>query len=124
MKRMLMVAALGLVAGGQYALAADLPQAPAPMPRAPATYVPTIAPVYNWSGFYFGINGGYGFGNSTWTDPTFRGPGNTTGSFSTNGFLVGGTVGANFQASIRSGKFQGITWPTTPRGATLRPGAT
>ncbi len=92
MKRILIAAALALAAGGQ-ALAADLPQpAPPPPPRAPATYVPTTAPVYNWGGVYFGINGGYGFGTSTWTD----GLGGST-SNSPNGFLVGGTLGANFQ---------------------------
>jgi len=34
------------------------------------------------------------------------------------------SAGASFQASISSGKFHGITWPTTPSGATRRPGAT
>ena len=33
-------------------------------------------------------------------------------------------AGAIFHESISSGKFQGITWPTTPRGSILRPGAT
>jgi len=33
-------------------------------------------------------------------------------------------AGAIFQASIRSGKFHGMTWATTPSGATRRPGAT
>ena len=31
-------------------------------------------------------------------------------------------AGAIFHASISSGKFHGITWPTTPSGATRRPG--
>ena len=66
-----------------------------PAPRAPATYVPTTAPVYNWGGVYIGINGGYGFGQSNWTDPVF-GP---TGNFTVSGGLVGGTIGANFQAN-------------------------
>ncbi len=92
MKRMLIAGAFALAAGGQ-AFAADLPQPAPPPPRAPATYVPTTAPVYNWGGVYLGINGGYGFGNSTWTDAA----GDSTGSFSTDGFLLGGTLGANFQ---------------------------
>ena len=87
MKRILFAGAV-MVAGMGYALAADLPPA-APPPRAPATYVPTIAPVYNWGGFYIGANGGYSFGSSTWT------PG--TSSFNVNGAVAGGTVGANFQ---------------------------
>ena len=58
-------------------------------------YIPTVAPVYNWGGINLGINGGYGFGQSQWTDPA-----NAVGSsgyFSANGGLVGGTVGVNFQ---------------------------
>jgi len=91
MKRILWAGAFALVAGGQ-ALAADLPPPP-PAPRAPATYVPTTVPVYNWSGIYIGLNGGYGFGTSNWTDPVAG----ATGNFDTNGWLAGGTVGANYQ---------------------------
>ncbi|HML07129.1 MAG TPA: outer membrane beta-barrel protein [Xanthobacteraceae bacterium] len=94
MKRIVIAAALALAAGGQ-ALAADLPQpAPPPPPRAPATYVPTVVPTYNWGGVYIGINGGYGFGDSDWTNSAAS---TSTGSFSTDGFLIGGTLGANFQ---------------------------
>ncbi len=53
MMRMLIAGALALAAGGQ-AMAADLPPAAAPPPRAPAAYAPP--PVYNWSGFYIGGN--------------------------------------------------------------------
>jgi len=94
MKRILIAGALALAAGGQ-ALAADLPPGPMP-PRAPATYVPVAVPYYNWGGIYLGINGGYdGFGNSNWTNGPLA---TSTGSFSTKGFLGGGTLGANFQA--------------------------
>jgi outer membrane immunogenic protein len=84
-------AAIGLCAP---AFAADLP--PAAAPRAPAVYVPPVLPVYNWSGIYLGINGGYGFGSSEWTDPLNL-AGTSSGSFNTNGGLVGGTLGVNFQ---------------------------
>ena len=92
MKRILLAAALALAAGGQ-ALAADLPQPGPPPPRAPATYVPTPAPVFTWTGIYVGINGGYGFGDSSWSTLGLV----PTGNFSTSGFLAGGTVGGNYQ---------------------------
>jgi outer membrane immunogenic protein len=95
MKRLLIVGALAIAAG--QAFAADLPQPPPMPPRAPAMYVPTVVPVYNWGGIYFGANGGYGFGNSKWTDPNNLSLLGTTGQFSTTGFVVGPTLGANFQ---------------------------
>jgi len=67
------------------AAAADLPPRPAPAPYYKA---PVEVPVYNWTGFYIGINGGGGFGRSQW---------DSTGSFNTSGGLVGGTVGYNYQ---------------------------
>jgi outer membrane immunogenic protein len=90
-------AALGLSTS---AFAADLPVAPPS--RAPAVYVPQVVPVYNWAGVYVGINGGYGFGSSEWTDPLnpfaqTSGGSTSSGSFNTNGGLVGGTLGVNFQ---------------------------
>ena len=60
MKRLFITALLSIAAAGS-AAAADLPQ-PAPV-QAPAVYVPTVAPVYNWGGIYVGINGGWGWGN-------------------------------------------------------------
>ena len=90
MKRLLL-AALGLAAvAGTSALAADMPRGrPLPPPRAPA-YVP----FFTWNGFYVGINAGYGFGHSKWTDTVTQ---VSTGSFNVKGPLVGGTVGYNLQ---------------------------
>ncbi len=96
MKRLLMAGALAFAVAAGQALAADLPQ-PAPPPQAPVAYVPTVAPVYNWGGIYFGANGGYGFGSSEWSDPNNPSSAPNTGNFSTTGFLVGPTVGVNFQ---------------------------
>jgi outer membrane immunogenic protein len=90
MKRVFLTAVVLTTIMGS-ALAADLPQ-PMPPPQAPAVYVPTVAPVYNWGGIYVGINGGYGFGQSAW-----NGGGLSTNHFSTSGGVVGGTLGANFQ---------------------------
>ncbi len=93
MKRILFAGALTLFAATPAAWAADLPVAP---PQAPAAYVPVVAPVYNWSGVYIGINGGYAFGNSNWNSTTGFTPG--TGDFNVTGGLVGGTIGINFQS--------------------------
>ena len=92
MKRLSLTVALAFAAGS--ALAADLPQAPPP--QAPAVYVPTIAPVYNWGGIYWAVNGGYGFGTTKWSDP--NNAAGSTGNFSTNGFVVGPTLGFNVQS--------------------------
>jgi outer membrane immunogenic protein len=91
MKRILLSAAALALLSGSHVLAADLPPAAAPPPRAPAAYAPP--PLFSWTGFYLGINGGYGFGQSGWTD-VINGP---TGNFNTSGFLIGGTIGGNYQ---------------------------
>jgi outer membrane immunogenic protein len=72
-------------------IAADLP---APTYRGPAYKGPVyVGPGFSWTGFYAGINGGYGFGKSNWTDIT----GASTGDFNIKGGLVGGTLGYNLQ---------------------------
>ena len=70
----------------QPTLAAD-----APVYKGP---VPVAAALFNWSGLYIGINGGYGWGNSRWTAP---GGVPDTGDFRIAGGLIGGTLGYNWQ---------------------------
>ena len=53
-----------------------------------------VAP-FSWSGFYVGLNGGYGFGSSNWTNVT-----GTSGDFDTNGALFGATLGYNMQTGV------------------------
>jgi outer membrane immunogenic protein len=97
MKRLLFAGALAFAAIGQ-ALAADLPEPmPPPPPRAPAAYMPAVIAVYNWGGIYYGANGGYAFGNSQWTNPAIAANSNSSGTFSTTGFVVGPTLGVNVQ---------------------------
>lgn len=64
-------------------------------PARPQAVPPAAAPVpFTWSGFYVGLNGGYGWGRSNWrdpaTDPTLRG-------FGLSGGVVGGQLGYNWQ---------------------------
>jgi outer membrane immunogenic protein len=68
----------------QNATAADL--SVAPLYKAPP---PAMAPAYNWSGFYLGINGGGGWGHSNWDTSSDR--------VGLSGGLVGGTAGYNWQ---------------------------
>lgn len=90
-KAILMSAAAAVAMTVVPAFAADMPVR---TPR-PAYKAPFAAPVYNWSGPYFGMTVGYGWGDSTHTDPT---AGNSSGSFDVNGWLVGGTFGYNWQS--------------------------
>ena len=118
MKQVSVALMLSLAGAGQ-ALAADI-ALPARLPG--ASYFP--AATYNWGGGYFGLNGGYAFGNSDWTLN-----GLSTGSFNTNGFLFGGTLGGNFQ----TGRFvfgleadfdwSGLTGSTSSAGCAAIAGA-
>jgi outer membrane immunogenic protein len=82
------LSALAMVTTMSAANAADLPRHREMPAKAPAY----VAPAYNWTGLYLGINGGYGWGNSEWTSA-----GASTGSFDINGGVVGGTLGYNWQ---------------------------
>ena len=89
---------VGLVCITSTASAADLPmKAPAPAP---------MAPVYSWTGFYIGANGGWGWSNfdtAAVPDPNgaFIASGDLSGprSFNTptNGGVFGGQIGYNWQ---------------------------
>ena len=90
MNRFTLAACAGLLAAAMAlpAFAADFPQ--------PAFKAPYAAP-WNWTGFYVGINGGYGWGKSSWTDPVAA---TTTGDFNVSGALAGGTIGYNLQTGL------------------------
>jgi outer membrane immunogenic protein len=75
------VACVGLLAlAGGSAAAADLPRYYQPGP--------VYNPIYTWTGFYIGINGGGGWGRSQWDG---------LDTFDVSGGLIGGTVGYNWQ---------------------------
>jgi outer membrane immunogenic protein len=85
MRRVLLASIALLSFGIGASVAADLP-------RSMPVKAPAVVPMaYNWTGFYLGINGGYGWGSSDWS-------GGIVGSNSPDGWLVGGTVGYNWQA--------------------------
>jgi outer membrane immunogenic protein len=72
------------------ALAADIP----PARYVPPARAPAYVPFFSWNGFYLGINAGYGWGDSKWTDNVTAA---TTGNFDTSGAVIGGTAGYNLQ---------------------------
>ncbi len=89
MKRVILagIAALAMATTLAAAQAADLPRHQAMPTKAPA-----YTPPYSWTGAYVGINGGGGFGRSTWSSPA-----GSTGGFDVTGAVVGGTIGYNWQ---------------------------
>ena len=91
MKRFILTACAGLLAAAMASpsLAADMPR-----PAYPAYKAPLYVAPFSWTGFYVGLNGGYGWGKSDWS-PSTGGVG--TGDFDIKGGLVGGTMGYNLQ---------------------------
>ena len=90
--RRISIVAVALILGASHASAADLP-----VRTGPPAYYP-VATVYDWGGGYIGINGGYAFGQSEWTDDGRNPSGNSsTGNFHVNGGLVGATMGVSGQ---------------------------
>lgn len=79
MKQLLLATVSFAILGVASASAADLPRQRAMPTKAPVYSAPAM---YNWSGAYVGINGGYGF----------------SGSNDSDGGIVGGTLGYNYQA--------------------------
>jgi outer membrane immunogenic protein len=88
MKKILLAGVGVLALGIAHASAADIARRPPPA-SAPAY----VAPAYDWTGFYAGVNGGYGWGRSNFSAPF------ATGNFDISGGLVGGTLGYNYQVN-------------------------
>jgi len=75
-----------LIATGVAASAADYLPPPAPVPA------------FTWTGFYIGVNGGYG--NAAFEDATVTTSGGTMsrgGGGQAKGGIVGGQIGVNYQ---------------------------
>jgi outer membrane immunogenic protein len=89
------------VIGVSRAAAADLP-----LPSQPNYDANT--PYTHWGGVYVGLNGGYGFGSSQWSQGLIL-----TNIFNTDGFLLGGTIGFNYPVSaILFGVEGDLDWST------------
>ncbi len=85
--------------------AADLP----PRYSRPYAPPPVYSPIYNWTGFYLGINGGAGWGSSQWDG---------VDKFTVSGGMIGGTIGYNWQFGQLVAGIEGdIDW-TGIRGST------
>ena len=118
MKKILLssVALLGLASG---AMAADLPSR-----RAPAPIIAAV-PVFTWTGFYVGVNAGYGWndggdGDLVFEDATIFGDSDNDG-----GFVGGAQVGYNYQigsfvvgleGDIQYADFGGVNYDFGPLG--------
>jgi outer membrane immunogenic protein len=105
----IIAATIALIASAGVAIAADAEISPGPFSPPPAfpRQTPTVTPgpfdpppafphvrVYDWTGFYVGINGGGGFASNYWSSV----PDLTSGRSSLSGGMVGGTIGYNLQA--------------------------
>ncbi|MGY8633281.1 porin family protein [Bradyrhizobium sp. 14AA] len=117
----LVAAAIGVLLAPS-AFAADL-AVPHIYTKAPPV---AVDPTYNWSGFYAGLNIGYGWGRSATTvdfiDSRGGAPlGSSAGTFDLNGVTGGGQIGynwqhemvvfgveADFQGSGRKGRFDAL----------------
>jgi outer membrane immunogenic protein len=86
----LLLATVGLIALGL----ASAPVSAADLAARPVyTKAPMMQAVYDWSGFYVGINGGWAEDHDRRTNPA----GLVTGSYDPNGGTVGGQVGYRWQ---------------------------
>ncbi|MGJ4888761.1 outer membrane protein [Bradyrhizobium sp. HKCCYLR20261] len=95
MRSLLLGATTSLALGLAPAIAADLPART--FTKAPAM----IAAIYDWSGFYVGLNAGGGFARTCWTNNvTFGGVAatNAEGCHDATGALAGGQIGYRWQA--------------------------
>jgi len=96
MQRLVMIGA-GLLVG--FTAAANAADLPAQTYKAPA---PMVAPVYNWGGFYAGLNGGGGSSHNCYTITSVNNIAvnpNSEGCHDATGGLAGGQVGYRWQMS-------------------------
>jgi len=91
-----------LVAVGAMTLGLSAPVSAADLAARPYTKAPPlVAPVYDWSGFYIGINGGGGSAHSCWDLLFPPAPGGkiNEGCHDATGGTVGGQIGYRWQSA-------------------------
>jgi outer membrane immunogenic protein len=95
MKKVLQASVAWLALGATPALSADL--AAKPYTKAPAM----ISAIYDWSGFYIGVNAGGGSARSCWTNTSNLGiatiPNASEGCHNATGAVAGGQIGYRWQ---------------------------
>jgi outer membrane immunogenic protein len=95
MKKLLFVAA------GVVTLGLSAPASAADLAARTYTKAPVMAPIYDWSGFYIGINGGGGSAHSCWDLLLAAVPGGVIpqGCHNGTGGTVGGQIGYRWQSA-------------------------
>jgi outer membrane immunogenic protein len=88
----LLIGVVGLVALSGSAIAADLP---ARTYKAPPV---VVAPIYDWTGFYIGANGGWGSSRNCWGIVPVGGVTIADGCVSRSGGVAGGQIGYRWQS--------------------------
>jgi outer membrane immunogenic protein len=91
------VAAVGLLAIGMAAPASAADLAARPYVKAPPA---PVVPIYDWSGFYIGADGGGAWSQKCWGVTSFRGPvAFGEGCHDASGGVVGGQIGYRWQSA-------------------------
>lgn len=84
-----------LIIGAAFSAVSSVCAFAADLPTQAYKVAPVVAQVYNWTGLYVGVNGGYGWGAQ---DPlTLFSNRFDRSSFNVSGGMFGGTVGAQIQ---------------------------
>lgn len=86
---------VGLVALGMATPASAADLAARPYTKAPP---PMVAPIYDWTGFYIGANGGWGQSHNCWGLVPVAGAVIAAGCSDRSGGLVGGQLGYRWQS--------------------------
>jgi outer membrane immunogenic protein len=89
----LLLGTIGLVALSGSAMAADLAARPYKAPP------PIVAPIYDWTGFYIGANGGWASSHNCWSIVPLAGTAFADGCSDRSGGVLGGQIGYRWQSN-------------------------